>query len=691
MNVWGISLTIFFVFGFCLCDDQFFTLKKDKIETHHDLDHHCIHEEFAKSFQIDFQESHLKLEKRAEDWQPLTIHARFLKDDGGQCKSAGSYVNLGDGTEFQCTQDHVLTDQKVDYIVNQMIKETVNRYNSILSFDRTTRDEFISLNDEYSNGIVTPADLRHSGGGVDADFVLLFTARPIPTPGTLAVATTLAAINGRPSVGYANFDPAKLEMKIINSRAKELGIAIHEVGHSLGFSSSFFYNNNFVIDYNGLKMINSPKVLKFVRDHFGCSDLEGALLEDLGGGGTATSHWKKSVFMNEYMTGTASTNPIVSKLTMAYFQDAGWYRSNDSFTDAYGWGYKSGCSLPRNANCESIPQSSKCTETTVSKQCFIDRSGYGGCAGGELGLPSNCFMYYAETACMLPFPSGSEETKELNGGNNGESFEFSSKCFSSTLNKISSVSDLFPIPAVKAPKCYPTYCTNTTTLRVKVDGYYYRCQYSGGSLPIAGFGGSIDCSPKLADILCQNALEDDSWPLITSIEPKKAKPEETITIRGRGFKPNTTTEVVADFNCTDVVVIDETTITAKLPKSNLYGNPKYLNGFGNRISIIVKDNENRSDALIESFEINVPFGLSYITALFNWMKNNPILATILVAIIVIPCFCICYCIYRKCKSKKKKPKRGEYEEEYGHHDDEYYYDSEYVETNRNPPPKALQY
>ena len=150
MNVWGISLTIFFVFGFCLCDDQFFTLKKDKIETHHDLDHHCIHEEFTKSFQIDFQESHLKLEKRAEDWQPLTIHARFLKDDGGQCKSAGSYVNLGDGTEFQCTQDHVLTDQKVDYIVNQMIKETVNRYNSILSFDRTTRDGFISLNDEYS-------------------------------------------------------------------------------------------------------------------------------------------------------------------------------------------------------------------------------------------------------------------------------------------------------------------------------------------------------------------------------------------------------------------------------------------------------------------------------------------------------------------------------------------------------------
>lgn len=480
-------------------------------------------------------------------------------------------------------------------------------------------------------------------------------------------------------------------MDDINSRAKEFGIAIHEVTHALGFSSSFFTRKNLIQDYgSNFKMINGPKVVEFLREHFDCDSLNGGILENEGGDGTATSHWKKSIFMNEYMTGTASTNPVVTELTMAYFEDANWYRSNDSFTDPFGWGHKSGCQLPQNADCQSIPISSRCNEGDMSKRCLADRSGYGGCGKGDIGM-EQCSIYFAQTACIFPYDEDSDESISRVDEISGESFDYTSRCFSSTLNRISSISDLFPVPSIKSPKCYPTHCSNSTTLRVKVDGYYYRCDYEGGSLPITGFGGSIECTPRLADIICQNAIEDDSWPLITSVEPSKAKPEQTITIKGKGFRPNSTTEVLADFPCTDVVVVDENTITAKLPDSNSYGNPKYLNGFGNTISIIVRDDKNRSDALVSAFQIDVPFGLTYFSALFNWMKNNPLLATILVAIIVIPCFCICYCIYKKCSKKNKKPKRGQYEEEYSRNDDEYYYDTEYVDTQRHPPPRALQY
>lgn len=67
-------------------------------------------------------------------------------------------------------------------------------------------------------------------------------------------------------------------------------------------------------------VIKSPNVVDFVKRHFGCSTMQGAELEDDGGDGTALSHWEKRIFMNEYMTGSAVTNPVFSELTLAFFQ-----------------------------------------------------------------------------------------------------------------------------------------------------------------------------------------------------------------------------------------------------------------------------------------------------------------------------------------------------------------------------------
>ncbi|KAK6024892.1 hypothetical protein OSTOST_09222, partial [Ostertagia ostertagi] len=43
-------------------------------------------------------------------------------------------------------------------------------------------------------------------------------------------------------------------------------------------------------------MIVTPKVREEARRHFNCSTLEGAEIENQGGGGTAGSHWEKRVF-----------------------------------------------------------------------------------------------------------------------------------------------------------------------------------------------------------------------------------------------------------------------------------------------------------------------------------------------------------------------------------------------------------
>lgn len=42
-------------------------------------------------------------------------------------------------------------------------------------------------------------------------------------------------------------------------------------------------------------MMVTPRVVREVRNHFGCDELEGAELEDQGGEGTALTHWEKRI------------------------------------------------------------------------------------------------------------------------------------------------------------------------------------------------------------------------------------------------------------------------------------------------------------------------------------------------------------------------------------------------------------
>lgn len=83
--------------------------------------------------------------------------------------------------------------------------------------------------------------------------------------------------------------------------------------------------------------------------HFGCDANSGGELESDGGSGTTGSHWEKRVFQvsttsfgvvfgfqlfslflfhlqNEYMTGSSSSDPVFSNLTLALFEDSGWYK-----------------------------------------------------------------------------------------------------------------------------------------------------------------------------------------------------------------------------------------------------------------------------------------------------------------------------------------------------------------------------
>lgn len=199
----------------------------------------------------------------------------------------------------------------------------------------------------------------------------------------------------RPVAGHANLCPAS-----ISTDAKDLKALIatvkHELTHVLGFSVSLFA---YYRDANGrpltqrdpspgplpvdpltgyakwsdkiikkfvrtnwltgegrvdkeIHMMVTPTVVREVRNHFNCSSLEGAELEDQGSDGTSMTHWEKRLFENEAMTGTHTQNSVYSRISLAVLQDTGWYRANFSRAERLEWGQNLGCDFAKKS-CKS--------------------------------------------------------------------------------------------------------------------------------------------------------------------------------------------------------------------------------------------------------------------------------------------------------------------------------------------------
>lgn len=223
---------------------------------------------------------------------------------------------------------------------------------------------------------------------------------------------------GRPIAGYINFCPRGTASYMSEHASTGLSTTMHEITHALVFSSTLYqyYRNwdtgklrglsNVVKDYTvktdslnmratgKVKRIITPGVVAATRAHYGCSSLTGAALENNGGSGTAGSHWEKRALMTEYMTSGGSseiTGAFVSPISLALFQDSGWYRVSMKSADLNLWGYKAGCSFA-NAQC---PKSDNLQVGTFCKTKYeigvsVDRS-----------APAFCYMGQRCVACYL--------------------------------------------------------------------------------------------------------------------------------------------------------------------------------------------------------------------------------------------------------------------------------------------------
>ncbi|KAH9524376.1 hypothetical protein Btru_054341 [Bulinus truncatus] len=262
-----------------------------------------------------------------------------------------------------------------------------------------------------------------SNPGIEADFILYVASLPSSRCNqgeTIAFAAHCqqeAALD-RPVAGYCSICPSTISTSVHHTK-QLLSTIKHEIVHALGFTAALYayYRNSdgeplterdaitgFPLKFNpqlsvyqfsnktvkevvrpdwsqisGLTdrrilMMVTPRVVEEVRNHFNCSDLEGAELEDQGIDGTFLTHWEKRVFENEAMTGTYTHSSVFSRITFAMMEDTGWYNVDYSKAGFYEWGRNLGCDFVKNS-CYHWISTRQARHESIHPFCDLVKSG----------------------------------------------------------------------------------------------------------------------------------------------------------------------------------------------------------------------------------------------------------------------------------------------------------------------------
>lgn len=587
---------------------------------------------------------------RANNTQPIRIKydLRYMEGDTKYtCYAAGNEVLQTSGSKigdvYDCKQADVLSTAARNYLVNTLLEDAKARLQRMFSVVPIQGPLMMSNIPKCGkDGVLIPSSFV-TDGVEDTDLYVFVTIRP--TDGDV-LAYALSCIDdqySRSVVGLININPAAISTDIGYIRT-QLGTVEHELTHVLGLSDSkykkFRAPNNQVFTAEVGGFITTPAVRSFVRSHFNCPTMVGAQLEDGGGAGTSGSHWEKMVFMNEYMTGSSVRNPVLTKLTNAYFLDSGWYYPNDTETDPLVWGYQQGCAFTQDCSTWPTTDGYKCTPAANSAhKCTWDLQGKGKCDSDTYtGDTCPYIRGFVDAWCIDPTEEGVKSPIQ----DTGEEFCENCRCFMSTLFKRS------PSGGTNQPICYKTACVDASTLKVHVDDWWYDCP-KGGGVAIKDYGGEISC-PDPMPICLEAPDQTERWPVFSFITPDKGEPGTTITISGKYF--GGVTEVYIAGVCKIHSIINDSIIIATLPKYKDIQNPS--NFLTSKANIYVKNHYGYNSFNYRRFNLKISLSKDLLKAIGEWLADHwyvPLIAGVVIIALIFVCWC---CRRDNVKNREKR-------------------------------------
>ncbi len=285
-------------------------------------------------------------------WEPIRIHFDF------------SFIE--ENLNLKLIKEKNLIDLK-----ETIIPKAKQVLESLLNVKRIRNK--LKLNSPHCETFPIPSIYNHGGTGVEADLIIFVS---IDTSGyfnengveAAAIHCLQNSETRRPIAGHINFKP-DLNIKYQHEIEYYAWLAIHEISHILVFNRELYddYINpetNEPLGYdrvigskifeNGKKInyIKTSRVLEKSKKHFNCKNIQGIPLEYNGGAGTAGSHWSRRYMNSDYMIGESFGENLISDITLALFEDSGWYKVNQNNANLFVWGKDKGCDfLDRGKKC----------------------------------------------------------------------------------------------------------------------------------------------------------------------------------------------------------------------------------------------------------------------------------------------------------------------------------------------------
>ncbi|EKF26783.1 surface protease GP63, putative,metallopeptidase, putative [Trypanosoma cruzi marinkellei] len=405
-------------------------------------EHHCISKEIEKKVGPRTTAVVLELPTRGrgmmralaasdDEWAPIRfqVFTEDLNDPTKYCTAEGQLRPDFFGGTVECKEKDILTEEKKSIILNSLLPRAFKMHSERLLVKPLTDRVIVPT---HSSGICaqfTIPSSHHTVGVTGADMYLYVSAGP--TKGlTVAWATSCSQLaNGRPVTGVMNHGPSSVTDSVYSVR-----VVVHEIAHALGFIVELMKERNMLTEVKGVRgkekvlQVSSPKTVEKTREHFNCMSATGMELEDGGAEGTSSSHWKRRNAKDELMAGISGVG-YYTALTMAAFEDTGFYKANWGKEEPMSWGNNSGCALlTEKCAINGVTQYPEmfCTAETDVFLCTSDRLALGHCTILLYDVPLLPEYQYFSNPKLLGSPDSLMdfcpyiELHENTGCNNGD-------------------------------------------------------------------------------------------------------------------------------------------------------------------------------------------------------------------------------------------------------------------------------
>jgi hypothetical protein len=314
-----------------------------------------------------------------KDYTPIRIYADY------------TYLN---------TQTKV-DKEKIDFLKN-VLSETIELYSILLSVKRPKSKIRLLENCQFISTSMIDKEIVLNG--IDTDLIIFpffdFQKEDVEFQ-AYAGPCSIDPINNRPISGILGVNPKYFQKKLANSENYFIKLFLHEINHILSFNIDLFGlyidpNNNKklgiekvlkskIVNNFNRTMIITPKVIETAKKHFSCNEIEGVELENQGTSGSANNHWESRIMLGDFMMSSSYMDNFVSDISLALFEDSGWYKVNYYTGGLFKFGKNQGCGF----------LNSKCIINSVSNYpgFFCDNSNALMCSSSKT---SRGFCYMRE-------------------------------------------------------------------------------------------------------------------------------------------------------------------------------------------------------------------------------------------------------------------------------------------------------